>query len=126
MNLSHPALVVFLVILSTVTKFLDCRAPFHLFQEDQLSLPLNMRTKASSPPDLKYVRSLMSDYIVDTRPFRMPHQVRLTRKLKTKKNSVLKLWKYFSKIRKSHRQKFSPITRLPYWSISILANMELY
>ena len=51
----------------------------------------------------------------------MPHQVRLTRKSKTKKNSVLKLWKYFSKIRKSKRQKFSPITRLPYWSYSILA-----
>jgi hypothetical protein len=112
MNHSQPALVV-LFLLSTVTNFLDCRAPFHLFEEDQLSLPF-MRTKASSHSDLKYARSLMSDDTSDTKTLRMPHQVRLTRMLKTKKKSVLKLWKYFSKIRKSKRQKFSPITRLPY------------
>jgi hypothetical protein len=114
MNLIQTALLVCLVLLSTVANFLDCRAPFHLFQEDDFSFPL-IRTKASSPSDSEYgsQRSLMSDDIVDTTPFRIPHRDRL-RKFKIKKNNVLQLWKYFSKIRESQREKFSPITRLPY------------
>ena len=121
MNLTQGVLIVSLVLLSALTKLVDCRAPFHLFEDDQSSLPAIRRLTRASPPHSEEVANddevdTSNVNVANTRPTRMSQTSRsiVPRMFKTKKNGVLKFWKYFAEIRKSKNQVYSHITRLPY------------